>query len=527
MRNDATDGIYAYDLCTTEQLGYICLEDPPVGLGQDWGFHVDKATNEVYATHSAFNQNNTDIKVYRFDFDEIVLNGAGNPTDDCIAPLMVPGATATPAVGTNTTPFGGGNLQGITTDTNGNIYIVEINNNRVLKYNNAGQFIAASVSDNTEDGSGYFYALGIVYSETSDRLYVSTLSTVDDCIAMFDTNLNYLGAAVPSPGTGSLVKGIGILKECCPISATQTIDQTYCTQSVGKKIFLNEIFPCNGTICGGTWDPDPNNTGITYDPCDQSVTLSSASSCASFTKSGSNAQCGAFTLNYNVELLSAANVFLSFDQMLCIEEEDTPATMTATTTDNIVHWEQSTTACADEDSFTMIPGTEGATSYSPGPISEDTYYRVIVEMNGLCSTGSCNAASNCIAVTFDCSPPSCDSPVATAEAFSASCNEGGSNNDGSLQITTASDATHYSYVMGSDYSTGNPNINNATAFDSTTDLPLQFGTLSNPTGTQDYTIRLFNGLSTCFTDVTVVLNEEDCQIVCPPMQCIPIQIMKN
>ncbi len=103
-------------------------------------------------------------------------------------------------------------------------------------------------------------------------------------------------------------------------------------------------------------------------------------------------------------------------------------------------------------------------------------------------------------------------PTATAYALTASCTNGTPNDDGYLQISAATNATHYEYNMGGTYA--GVGFASATAFDSSTDLPLQFGTLSNPSGSQDYTIRVYNGTSDCFTDVVVTLMEQDCMANC-------------
>ena len=122
---------------------------------------------------------------------------------------------------------------------------------------------------------------------------------------------------------------------------------------------------------------------------------------------------------------------------------------------------------------------------------------------------------------------SCLNPTATAAAFEATCNGATANTDAYLQINTATDATHYNFVAGSDYTAGDTDIANATAFDPTTDLPLQFGALPNPSGSQDYTIRVFNETSDCFTDITVTLNEVICEEPCPVTNCIRVTITKK
>ena len=109
------------------------------------------------------------------------------------------------------------------------------------------------------------------------------------------------------------------------------------------------------------------------------------------------------------------------------------------------------------------------------------------------------------AVEYCANTDSCAISIA-AYALSASCTNGTPNNDAYLQISAATDATHYNFIAESDYTSGDADIANATALDVNT-LPLQFGTLSNPSGSQDYTIRVFNGASDCFTDITVTLME--------------------
>jgi len=88
---------------------------------------------------------------------------------------------------------------------------------------------------------GYADAIGIVYSETANQLYTSTLSPTEACVAGFDLDLNYLGVEVPTPGTGSNAKGIAITKECCPANNNQIIDTTLCDVSEGEILFLSEL----------------------------------------------------------------------------------------------------------------------------------------------------------------------------------------------------------------------------------------------------------------------------------------------
>ena len=83
-----------------------------------------------------------------------------------------------------------------------------------------------------------------------------------------------------------------------------------------------------------------------------------------------------------------------------------------------------------------------------------------------------------------------------------------------FRTNDASNATHYNYVPGSDYTNGDTDINNAIRLNPSTDFPLQIGVLSNPIGGQDYTIRIFNGSNNCYTDVTLYVPETYCTNSC-------------
>lgn len=124
--------------------------------------------------------------------------------------------------------------------------------------------------------------------------------------------------------------------------------------------------------------------------------------------------------------------------------------------------------------------------------------------------------------TLDFGVVNCIIPTVTTSALSVSCTDGASNEDAYLQISIASDATHYDFSAGSTY-TGSGFIS-ATAFDPANDLPLQFGTLANPGTATDYTIRIFNSTDECFTDVIVTLELKDC---CPDPNCFGITIQQN
>ncbi len=392
--------IIAHDLCTTDQVGGVNFCENP---GRDWGLYINTETVEFYAT-TGFGADNYFWYFNASDFD--------NDPNTCVSAIPLGGNFPT----TNA------DVRGVVTDADDNVYIAVREDNNytstasyLLKYGPAPDFnyIGMSAIDSIPDGTGFHEIIGLVYSETNNLIYASTSSSVDDCVSIFDTNLNYLGAAAPATGNGNAAKGIAIQKECCPTNNRQRIDQTYCISDTSALTFLNEVYECEGVICEGLWEVFSIDPTITYDDCNQTISLTGASGCATFVKSsdgvGNNLQCGAFEITLSV----------------CFYQE--------------------------------------------------------VE--------------------------------ATAFALSPSCTNGIPNDDGYLQISAAIDATHYDFTAGSTY-TG-AGMADATAFNSATDLPLQFGTLANPALATDYTIRVFNGSDACFTDLVVTLEPQtDCETGC-------------
>jgi hypothetical protein len=82
------------------------------------------------------------------------------------------------------------------------------------------------------------------------------------------------------------------LKECCP-TLLPSFTKNVCA-TVGAKYFLNvEAFDdCDGIVCGTSWMPQGTLTGMTFDPCDNSVTITGEG-------------CGTFTLNLAASLSKA------------------------------------------------------------------------------------------------------------------------------------------------------------------------------------------------------------------------------
>jgi len=333
------DGIYAFDLCTGAITGFYCLNGLDLNMYEewdDWGMYVDKATNKIYVTdgysHLSANSTNGANDLWVIDVATDVLNPdhAANPV--CIDPLISSG-DGTINVGDKELPVVENSLWGVTTDNVGNIYIVESIatvhagpfDSRILKYAADGSFITASPWDTVEgstfpginpatglaytsDDRGFYNAIGIVFSDVSNQLYVSTNSPIDDCVALFDTDLNYLGAAVPYTNNTSIAKGIAISSECCPTNNNITVDTTLCAASINDIIFLQELINCSGTICEGMWQEGLSNSGLTYNFCNNSVTIDDLNACGSFILesdgTGNNPQCEAFKITVNITVNS-------------------------------------------------------------------------------------------------------------------------------------------------------------------------------------------------------------------------------
>ncbi len=399
-------GIVAYDLCTGAEVSRLQFCENTGNLAGNWGFFIDPITEKMYATNSQ-----TPWVANRvWSFDESQFTADGLP---CISNIDTIRNDAN-------SPLRDARFMGITTDTAENIYIVVDDDTNysgspsyVLKYGPAPfhPFIAISSLDSLADGTGFNDAHAIVYSETSDRIYVSTNSAFDDCVAIFDTDLNYLGAAVPSPGDGSQAKGMTILKECCPTNNNVTIDTTLCANSLNDSLFLQELISCNGIICEGTWKAGDANVGLTYDSCNHTIKITALNACGSFTLEsdgvGGNPKCGAFKITINIGVGNITAPVVAGNQTVC--NGDDPAVFTTTTaasgSNTITYQWQSTTDTLS--TYTNIPSATNATYDPPTGITDTTYYRVIAAIAGGCSSGNCQDTSNVIIVTVeDCFCPS-------------------------------------------------------------------------------------------------------------------------
>ncbi|MBC6993147.1 choice-of-anchor A family protein [Neolewinella lacunae] len=120
------------------------------------------------------------------------------------------------------------------------------------------------------------------------------------------------------------------------------------------------------------------------------------------------------------------------------------------------------------------------------------------------ATGSCQLVDVVISAPTTCS--ACNQPTATLTPTAATCTAGTANNNGSISLTTASNATHYGISSAGAATYDGPlTIGMATAVPGT--LPATI--LSNaPNAGASYIVRIFNGADDCFVDevVTVAAN---------------------
>lgn len=284
-------GPAAYNSCTGALIGTMCLNDQNgnplpningiVRSQWNWGLSYNAVTQKVYATGVTSPRQS----VWVFTENQLDAGIAGGA---CISPLIPLGTTSVINIGDNFLPNNIEDLRGVVSDNAGNIYVTGWyagNVGFILKYNAAGQFQAA-----TTTSSSYQLTCGIIWSETTNRIYVSNLTDDPnvDCISAFDaTTLAYLGTAAPNPNlpTNNTAKAIAIIKECCPSNLPATFQKEVCG-AVGTKFYLNqEAFDeCDGIVCGSSWIPVGTLTNMTFDACDNSVIVTGPG-------------CGTFTLN--------------------------------------------------------------------------------------------------------------------------------------------------------------------------------------------------------------------------------------
>ncbi len=396
--------IRIYDLCSGDLIG--CQS--PAAL---WGF-VAGTDGYWYGTGwtPLDDQGNWGPGIVRGSLDPATFTDGAGGCGDALESYLTADALGIPA---------NSQAQGIAQDDFGNLYIsVSAGGgfsppSYILKIRPDGSTISSlidtAVEADSTDNLNWGGARGLVWSQSSNMIYVST---VDDCIAAFDTALNYIPESSVHP-PGVFPKQMGILTECCPFPSEITIDTLLCNLTYPVDIFLQDFMNCDGVICEGKWNPNMENIGIDFNDCDNSIRINGDQACGTFTlfSDGSNAlsQCGQFSVTLNIETATIAAATVTGDQTIC--EGDVPQALKATSSfiDMNYQWQMSTTSCTD--GFMDIAGATSDT-YTPPTLSTTTYYRVISSKGGNCTTGLCEEISNCVTVmTEPCCPPQICLPV--------------------------------------------------------------------------------------------------------------------
>ena len=310
-------GPAAFDLCSGIEIGTACFNDgagvaiPHVNTTGSvfWGLSYNETIDMVYATGTDGPRRG----IWAFTSSELDNSIS---TGSCLDPLLWVSPTvnyAAIATGDNFLPSDINHLNGIIADNSGNMYVtgwvnVGTAQGYVLKYDSSGGLLAKSVLD-----PSFRSSRGIVWSETTNRIYIANqIDDVNvDCISAFaDSDLNYLGTAVPNPGIGGNQSGkaMALTKECCPSNNNVVIDTTFC-DALGMRFSLRDLIGCDGNLCEGQWTTPQSTPGMTYDDCENSVTLNAYNTCNTFIFSydGANSfsTCSAF--QYTVNITSVLN----------------------------------------------------------------------------------------------------------------------------------------------------------------------------------------------------------------------------
>lgn len=387
--------------------------------------------------------------------------------------------------------------------------------------------LTAAAKRSTSGGGNHYIILefrnasGIIIGAQSTNIGSSNYDTYYITLDAPANTAEVCAKASKNNGTGSMTVDDFCLSACSSFDPGEVqSNQTYCSPSDPTTIL--SVSPASG--CGGItyqwqlkqdlstgyWESVSGATNETWDPPFSTTTYWVRRL----------ALCGGCMETSNI-----SDIFITNNAPDVTDIASTNAT--CTNDDGSITF----TFSAHASVSTFLFSIDGGSNYSYSASDDAGTYTITGLAAGTYDlwvrfgSGGCETDLSDETITDGCG---CTTPiVAASSALTASCNNETPNNDGYLQISDVTNATHYNYVLGSNYSIGDADITNAIVFDPTTDLPLQFGILPNPAGSQDYTIRIFNGTSDCFTDVTVTLVEEVCEADCQIIECLPVTVSKK
>ena len=171
-----------------------------------------------------------------------------------------------------------------------------------------------------------------------------------------------------------------------------------------------------------------------------------------------------------------------------------------------------TTSCASGSSMKIFADTtllnevtsqftiSASSLISPNLTTTNSYFAVCVDN----TYGTCKSLIDKFTLTIT------QIPDVNGYGIPASCSNGITNNDASIELYGISNATKYAYSLGRTYS--GANYSAATSITGTSASILN---LANTGTATTYTIRVFNGSDNCFKDIQIVVPyNKDCNTSC-------------
>ena len=227
------------------------------------------------------------------------------------------------------------------------------------------------------------------------------------------------------------------------VKGTASSDQTICYNTAPAQLSLS------GSVGSIQWQSSTDNSAFTNIPLATSATyspgaLTQTTYFRAVITSGVCSSVTSSTITVTVNPTSVAGS-ASSDQTICYNTAPNPLSLTGSV--GSIQWQSST----DNLSFTDISGAT-STNYSPGALTQTTYYKVVVK-SGVCST----ATSNTVTITVNSA-----SVAGTASSDQTICYGNSptvltlAGYTGSVQWQSSTDNSTFTNISGATSSTYSP-----------------------------------------------------------------------